>query len=181
MKDIMLDIETLGMDSNSLVVSISAVAFDLKSNKIGDKFEIGLKKDEQLEKGAVVDQDSLRWWDKQSDDAKAMLKMLDKHNIKFALETFNKWICDYSENSEKVNLWGNGASFDNVIINNLYKRHDIEFVVPYWCNRDVRTLVYLANIDPREYEFLGTKHHGISDCLHQIRYCQDAYNKLLIK
>lgn len=63
MNHFMLDIETLGTNNNALVVSISAVQFDMSSNEIGDKFEIGLNKEQQLEKGAIIDQSTIDWWE----------------------------------------------------------------------------------------------------------------------
>ena len=73
-----------------------------------------------------------------------------------------------------MRLWGNGCTADNVWLRNLYKRHDVEFILPYWCDRDVRTLVDLAGIDPRNYKFEGIKHSAKADCLHQIRYCTEG-------
>lgn len=178
MKDIMLDIETLSTDSNALVLSISAVIFDIESKEIGDCFEIGLNKEQQLKKGARVDAQTVKWWNEQSDEAKAMLERLTRVGIEEALNLFNDWITSNFKAVSKINLWGNGATFDNVIVENLYKRHDIEFAVPYYCHRDVRTLVRLAKINTRAYDFQGIKHNGIDDCLHQIKYCQDAYSKL---
>jgi hypothetical protein len=56
------------------------------------------------------------------------------------------------------------CTFDNVMVRNLYKRHNVDFILPYWCDTDVRTLVTLANIDTRDFPFKGIKHYGIDDC-----------------
>jgi len=178
MNHIMLDIETKGNTSNALVVSISAVIFDMSSKDIGDKFEIGLNEEQQLEKGAVIDQETLDWWEQQSKEAKEMLDRLEKVDINEALEKFNNWIKDNFSAPSKIKLWGNGATFDNVIVENLYKRHGIKFAIPYYCHKDVRTLTYAAKLNTFAYKFEGVKHNGIDDCLHQINYCQDAYHKI---
>lgn len=178
MQDIMLDIETLGTDSNSIVVSISAVMFDLATGEIGETFEAGLKLKEQLPKGAVLDPDTVMWWLKQPKEAQQKLTALSSEPIGNALNRLNSWLITYVEQLNSCRLWGNGAVFDNVIVRNLYKRHDLDFVVPFWCDNDVRTLVSLAGIDTRDYVFEGTKHYGVDDCKHQIKYCVDAYRRL---
>ena len=177
MTHIMLDIETLGTDSNALVVSISAVQFDLGSQDIGERFEIGLNQEQQLANGAVKDQETVDWWEKQSDEAKEMLNRLKKVDVDEALQAFNSWVKENFKAPSKIKLWGNGATFDNVIVENLFKRHDVKFAIPYYCHKDVRTLTYLTKTNPRQYEFIGIKHYGIDDCLHQIKYCQDGYAK----
>ena len=178
MNHIMLDIETLGTNNNSLVVSISAVQFDMSSNEIGDKFEIGLNKEQQLEKGAVIDQSTVDWWEKQSDEAKNMLDRLEKVDVDIALNEFNNWIKRNHKAPSKIKLWGNGATFDNVIVRNLFARHGIDFVVPYYADKDVRTLAYVAKVNTFACKFEGVKHNGIDDCLHQIKYCQAGYQKI---
>ncbi|MCT7633891.1 3'-5' exonuclease [Aliarcobacter butzleri] len=178
MNHIMIDIETLGTNSNALVVSISAVIFDMSSNAIGDTFEVGLNEQQQLEKGAIIDQSTVDWWDKQSDEAKTMLNRLQKIDVEFALNEFNNWIKNNFSAPSKIKLWGNGATFDNVIVRNLFERHGIDFIIPYYADKDVRTLAYVAKVNTFSYKFEGVKHYGIDDCMHQIKYCQDGYQKI---
>ena len=128
MNHVMLDIETLGTNNNALVVSISAVQFDMSSNEIGDKFEIGLNKEQQLEKGAVVDQSTVDWWEQQSEEAKQMLNRLQKVDVDFALNSFNDWIKKNHKAPSKIKLWGNGATFDNVVKTTCFIADMKEFV-----------------------------------------------------
>ncbi len=164
--DAMLDIETFGVDSNSVVVSISAVVFDRESGENGATFEIGVDIKEQLDNGAVIDGDTIMWWLGQNDDARNQLTRMKKRSVGTALKKFTKFCAEHDVKC----LWGNGATFDNVIVRNLYKRHGYEFPTPFWSDRDVRTAVDLNNIDTREFEFVGTKHNGLDDCRHQIKY-----------
>jgi len=177
MNHVMLDIETLSTDSNALVVSISAVQFDMTTGEIGEKFEIGLDQDQQTAKGAVIDEETVKWWSEQSQEARDMLNRLEKIDVDMALDSFALWVKTNFKAPSKIKLWGNGATFDNVIVENLFKRHDVKFPIPYYCHKDVRTLTYLTKTQPRKYEFTGVKHNGIDDCLHQIKYCVDGYRK----
>lgn len=175
---IMLDIETLGTGSNAVVVSISAIIFDIKTGDIGECFEVGIDTNEQVIKGGIIDQETIDWWDKQSGEAKSELSRLLKEPVYDALTSFNDFIKRNFTAPSKIKLWGNGATFDNVIVRNLFKRQGIDFKIPYYADMDVRTLVYLAKVNTKSYDFTGVKHRGIDDCKHQIKYCVDGYRKI---
>jgi len=42
MKHVMVDLETLSLNNNAVVVSISAVEFDLETGELGKTFEEGI-------------------------------------------------------------------------------------------------------------------------------------------
>lgn len=171
MKDVMIDIETLSTNSNGVIVSISAVQFDLDNGVSIDSFELGLDIQQQMDKGAVIDGDTVMWWMGQSDEAQKQLLRLKRGDVSVVLVEFNKWLCKLGVEPKNIRLWGNGSVFDNVMVRNLYKRHGVRFALPYWCDHDVRTLVSLKGIIVSDFKFTGIKHHGIDDCLHQIKYC----------
>jgi len=171
MTDIMLDLETLGTDSNSVVISISAVEFNRRTGKIGREFEIGLDKFEQIEKGGVVDTATVEWWAEQSEDAKEEINRLHKQLVAIALNQYADWVRQSTANT----VWGNGATFDNVILENLFKRHGVNYPTKFWDNRCVRTLCDLLRINPKKTKFIGVKHRGIDDCKHQITYCMKGF------
>jgi len=171
MKNIMLDLETMGTNNDALVTTINAVQFDLETGETFKEFEIGIEWEEQIRHGAKIDALTVQWWLSQSKEAQNTMMRLDKVSVVTALIAFNNWIDDNFSNKNNTALWGNGASFDNVILRNLYIRHNIEFVLPYWCDMDVRTLVKLKKINTRDFKFQGIKHRGIDDCKHQINYC----------
>ena len=178
MRDIMLDIETLSTDSNAAVTTISAVEFNLETGEIGNEFEVALDLKPQVEKGAVIDSSTVVWWFSQAKEAIIDLFNINKPGNDLALMLLNEFVksCNHAPNNMRI--WGNGCGFDNVIVRNLYKRLGKEFTLPYWCDNDVRTLVSLGNIDTRNFKFEGTKHRGIDDCKHQIKYCCAAYKGL---
>ena len=174
----MLDLETLGTDSNAVIISISAIVFDLKTGKTGAAIEIGVDVLEQMLNGGIVDNDTISWWANQNKETKGSLYRLGSISVKRALSMLNKFITEHAAcDFNTCKLWGNGSVFDNVILRNLYKRTDIQFVLPYWCDMDVRTLVCLTNTNTRDFKFVGIKHNGIDDCKHQINYCSYGYNK----
>ncbi len=169
MNDIMLDIETFGTDSNSVIVSVSAVRFKMGTDEVDpDYFEMGVDIQSQLDKGAVIDGDTVMWWLGQSKEAQHQLLALEPMPVKYMTKAFRKWVGD----AQTISLWGNGATFDNVILRNLFKRHGYHFPIPFWGDKCVKTYVDINGIDKRKFEFTGIPHKGIDDCLHQINYCK---------
>jgi len=167
LNDVMVDIETFGTDSNAVIVSISAVQCNMETGETGKHFEIGIDLKEQMDSGAVMEADTVLWWLTQAKEAQDQLTALDRESVHTVLYKFNEWLKSVFCNS----FWGNGATFDNVTIRNLYKRHNVTFVVPFWADRCVRTRVADKGINTKDYNFIGIKHRGIDDCLHQIKYC----------
>lgn len=178
MQSVMLDLETFGTDSNSVILSISAVQFDLVSGQIGEEFEVALDVNDQLKVNRVIDPATVGWWMSQSKEAIGATFRMERVPLAKGLIDFNAWLLSLKLPIKDIKLWGNGSGFDNVITRNLYKAAGINFVLPYWCDNDVRTLVTIGGIDTRDFPFIGTKHYGIDDCKHQIKYCHAAYKGL---
>ena len=162
----MLDLETLGTGSNAVIVSISAVVFNRATGETGAEFEVGVNLDEQIAKGATIDGSTVMWWLSQDKEAQNELTRLMPLRVDEALDRYDAFVLQ----SGITNVWGNGATFDNVILSNLFKRHDKKYPTPFWADRCVRTFVDLSNIDKSQIPFEGIPHRGIDDCKHQIRY-----------
>lgn len=181
MRDIMLDLETLSLDSNCCIVSIGAVEFNAETGEVGREFSIKVNILEQVVNGAKVSEDTLKWWSEQSETAKRLLCSGKDVSVRFALEKLNEFITSSNHKISDMRLWGNGAGADNVWIRNLYKRHNVEFVLPFWCDCDVRTIAsFMSMEDKKAIVFEGTKHNAIDYCKHQIKLitsgCRLMYN-----
>lgn len=182
-KDIMLDLETLSLDSNAVIVSIGAVAFDLHTGETGNQFHFSVDILEQMLNKGHVSEDTLSWWSTQDTVAKSELvsKGTDAVSVQDAISSFNAWVTLNTADLKNTRLWGNGITADNTWIRNLYTRHGEKFILPYWCDNDVRTLVQLENYDKvmeLTGKFEGVKHDAVADCIHQIKMCHTAYKLL---
>ncbi|MEM8467778.1 3'-5' exonuclease, partial [Morganella morganii] len=84
---------------------------------------------------------------------------------------------------EQVQVWGNGSSFDNVILRSAYENCGITPFWKHWNDRDVRTIVELgrnAGIDPKkDFPFVGEAHNALDDALHQVNYVVAIHQHLL--
>lgn len=180
LRGLMLDLETLGTSDNALITTVSAVQFDLESGLVGKQFEMAINWEEQEENGAIIDVGTVNWWLKQDQEALSAMMRLEQQSLEYFFSKFSEFLNEtFGDKLNDVQLWGNGVTFDNVLIRNLYKRHNEKFPLPYWCDTDVRTLLAICDTNvKKKVEFVGTKHKGIDDCLHQIKYCTLA-NKLI--
>lgn len=178
MKDFMVDLETMGLDANSLITTVSIVQFDLTTGNMGEELELAISWNEQVDKGAIVDVSTVQWWLHQDREALDTMMRLEGNPVSEVISSINSYFARNSEDLRNVKLWGNGKEFDNVLLRNLYKRHNVIFPLAYWCDNDVRTLVSIADINTHNFAFDGVKHRGVDDCKHQINYCSHAYRVL---
>lgn len=158
----MLDLETLGTSSNSLIVSIGAVKFD-KDLGIIDRFYKVININSSIDKGFEISGDTLLWWLNQSEEARKELKN-GKEDIKEVLRLFLKWLP-----KDNLQIWGNGCDFDNIILLNAFKKCNVKNPWPHWSNRCFRTLKYSF---PTVENVKDTKvhHKAIDDAEYQANY-----------
>ena len=170
-RHIMLDIETMGNQSYSSIVSIGAVKFDIESGKIGETFCVNVDLQSCIDLGLIINADTVIWWMKQSQDA---LKKLKENPVPImdALALFS----DFCSNDYQI--WGNSASFDCGILKNAYDKAMLPAPWSFWNERDVRTLVSFNPEIKGNYKNKGVAHNAIDDCLFQIGYCCEIWKCL---
>lgn len=175
---VMIDLETLGTKSNSVVTSIAAVEFNLKTGEIGRQFHQNISIKSSVDAGLEINPDTIEWWMNQSDEARTGLF----NNVKTLKETlylFRLFLNDIGQ--ENLSVWGNSNRFDLGLLENAYSKFNQVVPWKYTLERDVRTLVSF-NPDIKKNEVrTGTAHDPISDCLFQIIYCTKIYNTISIK
>jgi exodeoxyribonuclease VIII len=132
MKNLVLDLETMGTGPNAAITAIGAIEVDLKNFTIGMDFYRKVSLISSVECGGTMDADTVLWWLEQSDAARAEFK----HGVSLpdALADFSEFFFSYSSSSE-IKVWGNGSDFDNVILANAYT--SINYSVP-WSFRNNR-------------------------------------------
>ena len=161
MIQVMLDLETMSTSSNASIASIGAVKFS-EEDGIIDKFycTVDLKSCKAV--GLHVCPHTVEWWSKQSPEARKALT-IDNISIYSALDKFSEWY-----GTKKIPVWGNGAGFDNVIIENAYRA--VQTVRPWtgWYDRCYRTVKNLVDIPADERE--GTHHNALDDAIYQTNH-----------
>lgn len=176
MKDIMLDLETLGTEPGCALLSIGAVVFDPKGDGCGEEFYVNVDPKDCFKYGLRSDPDTVAWWKKQSDEAKQGL-VNDRQPLKEALVAFREWYMRV----DGLKVWCQGASFDAPILAKAY--HAIGSTEPYkfWNIRDTRTVYDVCEFNSNSVPREGTYHNALDDSKHQVRCVQEAlksFNKV---
>ncbi|MEQ4849088.1 exonuclease [Escherichia coli] len=175
---LMIDLETMGKNPDAPIISIGAIFFDPQTGDMGPEFS----KTIDLETaGGVIDRDTIKWWLKQSREAQSAI-MIDEIPLDDALLQLREFI---DENSGEffVQVWGNGANFDNTILRRSYERQGIPCPWRYYNDRDVRTIVELGkaiDFDARTaIPFEGERHNALDDARYQAKYVSAIWQKLI--
>ncbi|GDV14861.1 exodeoxyribonuclease VIII [Escherichia coli] len=175
---LMIDLETMGKNPDAPIISIGAIFFDPQTGDMGPEFS----KTIDLETaGGVIDRDTIKWWLKQSREAQSAI-MTDEIPLDDALLQLREFI---DENSDEffVQVWGNGANFDNTILRRSYERQGIPCPWRYCNDRDVRTIVELGkaiDFDARTaIPFEGERHNALDDARYQAKYVSAIWQKLI--
>ncbi|HFM4635372.1 TPA: 3'-5' exoribonuclease, partial [Escherichia coli] len=175
---LMIDLETMGKNPDAPIISIDAIFFDPQTGDMGPEFS----KTIDLETaGGVIDRDVIKRWLKQSREAQSAI-MTDEIPLDDALLQLREFI---DENSGEffVQVWGNGANFENTILRRSYERQGIPCPWRYYNDRDVRTIVELGkaiDFDARTaIPFEGERHNALDDARYQAKYVSVIWQKLI--
>ncbi len=172
MKHVMIDIETLGLKSNSIILSIGAVFFDIETGELGREFYKNIDPEQH---GRGVDVSTIMWWMEQSDRARNDLVSGRKYDLQKVLDDFGLFFCDEDRvYPEEIQVWANGATFDPVLLGDAYKHN------PPWRFYNVldqRTMKFLdrgrtERIEPK------TAHNALCDAIAQAKYVSKVWQVL---
>ncbi|MDM3451130.1 exonuclease [Citrobacter sp. Cb027] len=180
---LMVDLETMGSGPDAPIVSIGAVYFDPSTGNTGAEFYQVVSLESSMSFGMKPDASTIQWWLKQSSEARSAILVDEAMGLRETLELLADFIAENAANgSHTVQLWGNGCSFDNVILRRAYALAETPFAVPFWNDRDVRTMVELGKsvgINPRfDIPFEGDMHNALSDARHQVKYVSAIWQRL---
>lgn len=182
---VMLDLETMGRAAPCAIGAIGAVHFDPWSDWIGQDEELHLfyrridlaSNPPELR----IDADTVLWWLKQDEAARAELthKDFDMRTLEDALFEFRRWLREHTP-ADQLIVWAQGAAFDFPILRAAYESCVAVDLgnAPwhYWNERCARTVCKLS--PGATLKRAGIKHHALDDCEHQARMVQAALRAL---
>lgn len=183
--DIMTDIETLGTNSDSTIIQISAIAFDLNTGKHISEFN--RIADITENKRMNVTGSTIVWWLNTNKELLTDLLNKGEGTSEHLLTSFNDWLLELSLKGE-LHLWGNGILFDNKMIQHQLENIGLKYPIHYKNDRDVRTIVDLvsAKLGITEKELKAkfndktlVKHDAYDDVKFQINLVSWCYKQLI--
>lgn len=181
----MQDLETLGVVPGCVIMSIGAVMFDEVTGQLGETFYVTINRQSCIDAGLKEDLETVKWWEKQSPAAKLILEEVRMAGtpLKLALEHYSDWLAqtqykdwiyihDLSEDKSKImdrlTMWGNGADFDNAILNYAYKAVGLPTPWAPFSARCYRTLKSLYRAV--KLVRVGAHHNALDDAKTQARH-----------
>lgn len=162
----MLDLETLGTAPGSAILAIGAVKFG--GGQIYSEFYEKISLINSVACGFTIDPATVLWWMQQSDEARAEFAK-PARSLSHVLEDFSHWVFrqpDDQPQNDDAEIWGNGASFDNVLLSVAYDRAGHTRPWKYSNDRCYRTVknIYKGGA---EMERTGTHHNALDDARSQ--------------
>lgn len=166
--EIMLDLETLSTENNAAIISIGAVKFDPRGVGLTDRFEVYVAPEFCPAPDFHISGSTVMWW-MHEDRAPGRKVLLEGQKTAMtlmdALFAFTRWF-----GHDSIPVWGNGATFDNVIM-----RHAMLTTInacpwAFYHDRCYRTLKALHPEVP--FERIGVYHSAVDDAASQALHLQ---------
>ena len=171
--NIMLDLETLGTEVGSVILSIGAVAFSTIEGVLSDKaFYKVIDLQKSMDLGFTMSASTIKWWLAQDDKAREAVSVKGSHPIE-VLADFNDWVKD----SRGIEIWGNDETFDICLLKAYYNKLTSVWPFKYSSNRCFRTLKRIAPLDT-PLPATVCAHNAVEDAIWQARFALNSANRL---
>lgn len=158
--DCMIDIETLGTQPGSAILSIAAVRFDAlhRSDTIVE-FETLVDPDDCLAKwNLTYDEGTIEWWERQAPEVRAKaFESGPRVTLPEALQQLSEFVATANR------LWCQGMNFDPPLLEAAYTVCGMPRPWHYWQWRDSRTLLSFVPTVP-------AKGKGAHDALYDVKW-----------
>lgn len=180
---LMVDLEAMGSNPEAPLLAIGGVFFNPGNGELGPTFYKVISLESAMASGGTPDAGTIIWWMKQSSEARSAIVNDEAIPLDDALLQFNDFIFENATSgADSVQVWGNGATFDNVLMRRSYERTGIICPWKFFNDRDVRTIVELGKavgINPRySIPFEGDLHNALADAVHQAKYVSAIWQRL---
>lgn len=173
MKNVMIDLETLGTGSDAMILTIAAVEFNPETGGTKNTFykKVDIDSYKPYTGCFTMNGSTLTWWMTTAPtEARNEAFLGQRFSLKTVLEEFSTWVKSLSG---EIRPWSHGASFDIAILSHSFTILGLEIPWKYWNIRDTRTLYDIGNVDlktipPTADSKPYPEHHALGDCFRQI-------------
>lgn len=164
-----VDLETMGKGPKSAIVSIGCAR--VEQGEIAATFYDRIDLQTSIADGGEMDASTVQWWLQQSAEARAEVDGSQPNAVALAtaLHGLSQFMAEGKDHPDEILVWGNGSSFDNVILRGAFERVWGHAPWKFWNDRDMRTLLAIFPEAKKAVAFEGTKHHALDDARHEAR------------
>lgn len=177
-----IDLETCGTVPGSIILSIGAVMFDPTRpphDCLGEEFYHVVGRPTCRALGLTEDPDTMKWWEKQSDEARKVLaQSLDPAqsiSIAKALDELAAFL------PKGCKVWSNGANFDQPLLAVAYSKLGKKLPWEYWNGKCHRTVVALHPSEKALRPPTVLAHNALEDAKWQAKHLVNIAQALNLK
>ena len=173
-----VDLETLDLVPGGVIFSIGAVMFNVDGLLHNSDFYAIINVKSSVDYGLTVDQETLKWWEKQSDEARKVLTTA-RYGVADLLQFGLGKFSHYLGQQDPAGIWGNGASFDNAFLEVAYSKAGLPPPWNYKKNKCFRTLSALVgdSVAKPDGDSL-VKHNALDDAKYQAYRAVSIFQEL---
>lgn len=176
-----VDLETLGIGTKKLILSVGIAFGDLATRQIIDTMHIEFDVTSQL-KEFDIDAGTLAFWLGQKQDARdAVIRQLKRRGI--PRDIAMQYVCDYLKSLPNgTRVVGNGPLFDLGPIAEFSGEDNLPW--QFWAERNLRDWLDICKLVTgvdvkRNTEFEGVQHHALDDAKHEFKLMAEVYHTLM--
>jgi DNA polymerase III epsilon subunit-like protein len=166
---VMVDLETMDNKPTAAITAIGAVAFDPDTGELGERFYVKVDLQTSMDAGLTVSADTINWWLMQADEPRKEMARKG-HPLPFVLEQFSEFLRPYQF------VWGNGAAFDNAILQTAYAKVGQPLPWKFWNDRCYRTVKSMY--PDVKLERVGNLHNALDDAVSQATHLIAIYKEI---
>lgn len=137
----MIDLETLGLSTNTYILEIGAIIFNIETAEVIDNIRIGVPPKGQ--EFRPISGNTIRWWLGQEDRR----PLYDPDCFRtYDLEGALRRLSYFFDGRNIENFWARGPDFDLKVLQHAFETAapGLELPWKYWQARDCRTLQFAA-------------------------------------
>lgn len=174
------DVETLGKDSSSVILSMACIYFNPEEKKSYQElkdsaFFVKLDAADQIQRlGRTTKKSTMEWWAKQCTNVKnkSFRPSVEDVTPEVAIEKMREWSTQFPKHDSCI-VWARG-NLDQLVLDSMEEQLEVKPVFYYSRWRDVRTAIDFIIGSPSGYakvDYPGfdpkihvTKHNPVDDC-----------------
>ena len=137
--NLVFDVETLGFEQDSVVLTLSCTPFIFDEKQSFDyflekSFSVKFDTKQQLKIGRKASIETIDWWKSKGSEGQSLLKpSSDDLSLITGLKVLNKYITEYTNFNKSSYVWSRGVVLDFSIIQSLYET--VELDMPFNMNK----------------------------------------------
>lgn len=169
---LMIDLETMDTRPTASILSIGAVVFNPVKGTLGNRLHRTVLLDSCLDLGLTVSGDTIMWWLRQSDEARAAIAK-GNMTLQFVLQDLAFFIAQ----NPVHRVWSHGTVFDIAVLEHAFRAAKHKLPWAYNDSRDTRTIFEAAEVNLNDFRE-GTAHNALDDAVSQAKAVNAAYRQL---